>query len=355
MALFTHPEYDAHELVLFHSDPASGLRAIIAVHSTAFGPSLGGCRMFPYASDGDAVNDVLRLSRAMSHKAAMAEVPQGGGKSVIIGDPRRGKSEALMEAMGAFVDRAGGAYIVTEDSGISVDDVRLMSRRTRHFVGAAAPGARHDGNPSPATARGTLWAMQAMAERVLGTSDLHGVGVAIQGVGQVGGRLAHHLAEAGARLWVCDTFDDSARDIAAATGAQHVAPDAIYDVPAEIFSPCALGATLNADSIPRLQARIVCGAANNQLATAEDDARLADAGILYGPDFVVNAGGIIDLHYHARAEYDEAAATRHLARIPATLKAVLDAAGQRGGTPGLVAEALAAERIAAARKAAAHG
>lgn len=345
LAIYAHPEFDAHETVLFGYDADTGLRAIIAVHSTHLGPSLGGCRMFPYADEGEALTDVLRLARGMSYKAALAELPQGGGKSVIIGDPRADKTPALMRAMGRLVARAAGSYIVAEDSGIDVADIRTMAEETTHVSGLAAEGAPGDGDPSPATALGTFLAMQVAAERTLGVRDLAGVGVAIQGAGRVGTALAHHLRDAGARLWLSDTHAPSAEACAAATGAEVVAPDVIYDAPADIFSPCALGAVLNATTIPRLRARAVVGAANNQLATAADDARLLGAGVLYAPDYIVNAGGIIDIHYHRQPRYDADAARRHLEAIPRTLGQVLDVAHAEARPPGAVADALAQARI----------
>jgi len=352
--LFTHPEFDGHEQVLFGYDESTGLRGIIAIHSTRLGPSLGGCRMYPYASEDQALTDVLRLSRGMSYKAALAGLHQGGGKSVIIGDPRADKTPSLMQAMGAQVDRLGGAYIVAEDSGIAVADVAAMASRTAHVCGVAAPGASHDGNPSPATALGTFLAIRACVRRVLGRDDLRGVGVAIQGVGSVGARLAGHLAKAGARLWVSDTHQASAEACAAATGATPVAPDAIFDTPAEVFSPCALGAVLDAATIPRLRARIVAGAANNQLATAADDARLRDAGILYAPDYVINAGGIIDIHYHRPSQglhYDAGAARQHLETIATRLDAIFDIAAREGRPTAAVADTMARDILARGLKA----
>jgi leucine dehydrogenase len=344
-AIYAHPEFDAHETVLFGYDAATGLRAIVAVHSTHLGPSLGGCRMYPYADEAEALTDVLRLSRGMSYKAALAELPQGGGKSVIIGDPRADKTPALMHAMGRLVGRAAGSYIVAEDSGIGVADIRAMAEETAHVSGLAAEGAPGDGDPSPATALGTFLAMQVAAERALGSRDLAGVGVAIQGAGRVGTALAQHLRDAGARLWVSDTHALSAKACAQATGAEVVAPEAIYDVPVDIFAPCALGAVLSAATIPRLRARAVVGAANNQLATVADDARLLEAGVLYAPDYVVNAGGIIDIHYHRQGPYDAASARQHLDAIPRTLGQVLDAAQAEGRPAGAVADALARARI----------
>ncbi|MGH8481957.1 MAG: Glu/Leu/Phe/Val dehydrogenase dimerization domain-containing protein, partial [Nevskiaceae bacterium] len=207
MPVLTHPEFDNHELVAYHFDPASGLRAIIAVHSTALGKGLGGCRMWPYADEDEALTDVLRLSRGMTYKAAMAGLPQGGGKSVILGDPRRDKTPAMMRAMGRFVDTLGGKYVVAEDSGTSVPDIKLMAEETRHVGGltdARAQAQGRTGDPSPSTAYGTFVGLQACVKWKLGRADLRGLRVAIQGVGNVGYGLARHLHEAGAQLWVTD-------------------------------------------------------------------------------------------------------------------------------------------------------
>ena len=352
MSLFDHPEFDQHESVLFGFDADSGLRALIAVHSTRLGPSLGGCRMVPYPDDDAALTDVLRLSRGMSYKAALAGLPQGGGKSVIIGDPRAHKSDTLMRAMGRLVERAAGRYIVAEDSGISVADVVRMAEETRHVAGVPVPDSPIDGDPSPATARGVWMALRAAWQRLHGRDEtggeLHGVGVAVQGCGKVGARLVQYLVDAGARVWICDAHAPTADACAAATGAEIVAPEAIYDVPADIFAPCALGAVLNPGTIPRLHARLVVGAANNQLATAEDDDRLRAAGVTYAPDYVVNAGGIIDIHYQRQPRYDPDAMQAHLARVPEVLLRILDAAAAEARGPAAVADAMARDLIAAA-------
>ncbi|MHA7832923.1 MAG: Glu/Leu/Phe/Val family dehydrogenase [Algiphilus sp.] len=353
MSLFDHPEFDQHESVLFGFDADSGLRALIAVHSTRLGPSLGGCRMVPYPDDNAALTDVLRLSRGMSYKAALADLPQGGGKSVILGDPRAHKSDALMRAMGRLVERAAGRYIVAEDSGISVADVVRMSEETTHVAGVPVPGTPVDGDPSPATARGVWMALRAAWQRLDGRdgpagAELRGVGVAVQGCGKVGARLVQYLVDAGARVWICDAHAPTAEACAAATGAEIVAPEAIYDVPADIFAPCALGAVLNARTIPRLRARLVVGAANNQLATAEDDDRLRAAGVVYAPDYVVNAGGIIDIHYQRQPRYDPDTMQAHLARIPEVLVRILDTADAEARGPAAVADAMARDRIAGA-------
>jgi leucine dehydrogenase len=347
MPVFTHPDFDGHEVVAHRHDAASGLRAIIAVHNTNLGRGLGGCRMWPYAGDDEALTDVLRLSRGMTYKAALADLPQGGGKSVIIGDPRRDKSEALMRAMGRFVDSLGGRYVIAEDSGTSVADMRIMARETRYVGGLAdekAAAAGRTGDPSPATAYGTFVGIGACVRELLGRDALAGLRVAIQGVGSVGYRLARHLHEAGARLWVSDLHAPAVERCVKEFGAQAVAPEAIAAVPADVFAPCALGAVINDDTMGRLQARIVAGAANNQLAAARHDRALMERGILYAPDYVINAGGIIDIHYEG-PDYDAQRVRAHLDRIGATLATVFERARREKRPTGEVADRMAEERF----------
>jgi leucine dehydrogenase len=339
VSVFSHPEFDHHEQLIFAHDAASGLRAIIAVHSTRLGPSLGGCRMYPYASDADALTDALRLSRGMTYKAALAGLPQGGGKSVIIGDPRADKTPALFRAMGEAVERLGGAYIVAEDSGISVPDVRLMAQHTRHVGGLADPASGRSGDPSPATAYGVLVALRAAVRQRLGRENLEGLHVAVQGVGAVGFRLAGLLHRAGARLTVCDVHTASAQRAAEAYGATVVSPGEIHAVDAEVFAPCALGAILNDETIPQLRAKVVAGAANNQLAAPRHDEHLRKAGILYAPDYVANAGGIIDIHYEG-PDYDAQRVRAHLDRIGDTLATVFARAEAEGIGTGAAADAM---------------
>ena len=343
MSVFSHPEFDGHERVVFHHDAASGLRAIIAVHNTRLGCGLGGCRMFPYASDADALTDVLRLSRGMTYKAALAGLPQGGGKSVILGDPRRDKTPDLIRAMGRFVDSLGGAYVVAEDSGTSVPDIRLMAEHTRHIGGLAdeaSIAAGRTGDPSPATALGTFIGIQSAVRFILGHDDLAGLNVAIQGVGNVGYRLAKHLHEAGANLWVTDIHAPAVERAVAEFAAKPVAMDEIHALDVDVFAPCALGAVLNERTIPQIRARIIAGAANNQLATPADGVRVLDRGLLYAPDYVINAGGIIDIHYEGPG-YDEAAVHTHLARIGSTLSTIFERSKAERRPTGVIADAMA--------------
>lgn len=353
MSVFSHPEFDNHQHLSFVSDEETGLRAIVAVHNTNRGPALGGCRMFPYASDEAALRDVLRLSRGMTYKSALANLDLGGGKSVIIGDPRAHKSEALLEAMGRFLEQLGGLYIAAEDSGTSVADLQVMGRHTRHVAGIAArPGfdGRHsNGDPSPATAYGTFVGLKAAVAHQLGRSDLEGLKVAVQGIGNVGYRLAQLLSDAGAKLWVHDIHSDAVTRAVDELGATAVAGDEILGLNVDVVAPCALGAVLNDQSIARLQARVVAGAANNQLELARHDQALSQRGILYAPDFVINAGGIIDVCYE-RNGHDAQAVRRHVETIGDTLGEIFARASLTQQPTGVIANRLAEERFKPGRE-----
>jgi len=320
MNVFSAPAFDDHEQICFARDPDSGLKAIIAIHDTTLGPAVGGCRMFPYASEDAALEDVLRLSRGMTFKSALAGLPLGGGKSVIIGDPRRDKSRELFLAMGGFVDSLGGRYVAAEDSGIAVADVRTMGENTVHVSGIGE--TEHGGDPSPSTALGVFLALRAAVRHRAGAEDLAGLRVAVQGLGHVGFHLARRLVDAGAEVFGADVNGDNVARAVRELGVTEVPADEILALEVDVVSPCALGAVLNSDSIPRLRAGIVAGAANNQLASRDDGARLMDRGILYCPDFLINAGGIIDV-YHQRLGSDAATTRAHVARIEANLGEVL--------------------------------
>lgn len=343
MSIFDAPAYDGHELVTFGKDAATGLRAIIAVHSTVLGPAVGGCRMFPYASEDEALNDVLRLSRGMTYKSALAGLPFGGGKSVIIGDPRKDKTPELMRAMGDFIHSQGGRYVAAEDSGTGVADIRLMAERTPHVSGM--DDNEFGGDPSPSTAWGVFLAIRTAVKHRLGEDSLEGVRVAVQGLGHVGYYLAGYLRTAGAQVLGTDVNEDNLRRAVKDHGIEVVATDAIVGAEVDVFAPCAMGAVLNASSIPGLRAGIVAGAANNQLATEADGESLQERGILYCPDFLINAGGIIDVH-HQRIGSTESEKQAHIARIEQTLSEVLLRADESHRQTNDIAEELARDIIA---------
>jgi leucine dehydrogenase len=338
-ALFTHPDFDDHEQVVLASDPATGLRAIIAIHDTTLGPALGGCRIWSYATEAEAFADALRLGRGMSYKAALAGLALGGGKAVVLTAPDRPKTPAMMRAMGRAVDRLGGRYITAEDVGCTVADMDEVARETAHVAGHS----RDVGDPSPFTARGVFLCLQAAVRHRLGR-ELAGVHVAVKGLGNVGFALAGLLHAAGARLTVADIEPSRIARAREVLGAAVAPVDAIAALPADVFAPCALGGDLDAATIPQLRAAIVCGAANNQLATPEDDARLARRGVLYCPDYLVNAGGLISV---ARGPLglSEAEMAAKLAALPGTLADVLARAGREGRAPGAVADGIARARL----------
>lgn len=348
MPVFTHIDFDHHEQVAFGHDPASGLKAIIAVHDTTLGPALGGCRMWNYASDEEALRDVLRLSRGMTYKSALARLPLGGGKAVIIGDPRTGKSEALFQAMGDFVDKLGGRYITAADSGTGVAEMQIMAQRTRHVAGAgqreAFDGGSRDGNPSPSTAYGVFVGIRAAVRHRLGRDDLKGLKVAIQGVGEVGFSLARHLKDAGAELWVTDIFEANQRRAVEQLGAQAVGQHEIFGLDVDVFAPCALGAIVNPQTLEALRAPIIAGAANNQLASPELAEQLQRRGVLYAPDYAINAGGIIDVCYE-RTGGSTAALKAHIEGIETTLAEIFQRAQAEGATTTAIADRMARERL----------
>jgi leucine dehydrogenase len=301
--------------------------------------------MWPYASEADALKDVLRLARGMSYKAAICDLPYGGGKSVIIGDPKRAKTPALLRAMGRAVEQLAGRYIVADDIGTTLDDLAVMREVTSHTA-AATPAARA---PLAVTAYGVLMALRAAVRHLTGADELAGLRVAIQGLGNVGRPLADHLHAAGAELVVADLDPTRAARTAEELGAQAVDPAAIYDQPVDLFAPCAMGAVLNDETILRLRAKIVCGGANNQLALARHALMLAARGILYVPDYLANAGGVIDFHQE-RIDDSRAAVLAAVGRIGTITAAVLDAAAGSGQTPLAVADRKVAARLRTGRR-----
>lgn len=344
MTVFSHKSFDDHQSVHFHADPRSGLKAIVAIHDTVRGPAVGGCRMWPYADDDAALTDALRLSRGMTLKSALAEMPFGGGKSIVIGDPARNKSPALWRAMGRFVESLGGRYVIAEDVGTSPADMEIVRFETRHVAGIEEGGS---GDPSPATAWGVFRGIQAALETRLGRADPSGARIAVQGLGHVGLALCELLAEAGATLFVADLDNRLVARAEREYGATPVAADAIHDQPVDVFAPCAMGAILDDETIPRLQSAIVAGAANNQLAESRHGAALQRAGILYAPDYAINAGGIINIS-HEGPNYDRKRAFAHVARIHDTLLTVFARAEADGVATNEAADRIARDRIQAA-------
>lgn len=342
MSVFTTPDFDDHRQVTFFRDPDTGLKAIIALHDLTLGPALGGCRMYPYASEADALADVLRLSRGMTYKAAIAGVRLGGGKSVIIGDSRRDKSEALLRAMGRAIASLGGRYIVGEDIGTNPADMAVLRKET-DAVSCLDQADGGYGDPAPMTALGVFQSIRAAALHRWRAQTLEGVTVAIQGVGNVGFSLAGLLAEAGARLVVTDTYAPNLQRAVEAFGARPVEPDAIFAAGAEVFAPCATGGVINDGSLAQLEAEIVAGAANNQLASPGFGDVLRARGVTYVPDYVSNGGGLVS----CAAEWyrsDPEQIVPDVLKIHETVLAVLRAAEAAG-----IPSNIAADRMAQAR------
>jgi glutamate dehydrogenase/leucine dehydrogenase len=338
---------DGFEQVAYGHDAATGLRAIVALHSTVLGPGLGGTRFYPFPDEDAALVDVCRLAKGMTYKHAAAGLDQGGGKAVIIGDPATLRSDELILAYARFVDGLAGRYVTAEDVGTTQADMDLIRTITPHVSGISEE-LGGSGDPSPATALGVLWAMKAVAERLWGEPSLEGRHVSINGVGKVGGALAGHLHAEGARLTIADVRSEAAGAMAERTGAEVVAPDASHAVPCDIYSPCALGGALSSATIPELRTAAVVGCANNQLATPQDAQRIADSGVLYAPDYVVNAGGVINIA-EEKGGYDRARAEERIRGIRDTVLQVLDLADAEGITTAAAADLLAERRIDAAR------
>ncbi len=345
MSVFAASSFRNHEQVLFHQDHAGGLRAIIAIHDRTLGPALGGCRFWHYDDEASALEDVLRLSRGMTYKAALANLAFGGGKSVIMAPDDGVKTPAMFRAFGRFVNSLGGRYITAEDVGTSPAEMEIVHSVTPYVAGTAEGGAGN-GDPSPATAWGVFHGIKAAVAATMYRDDLYGVHVSVQGLGHVGTYLAQHLAEAGAVLTVADLDPGRLTWAKANLGAQVVDVDAVYDVEADIFAPCAMGAILNDETIPRLKVRSVAGSANNQLAQDLHGALLAEKKILYAPDYVINAGGIINISHEGRS-YDHDEAMAHCARIDDTLTEIFQRAERDGRPTNEVADQLAEERISA--------
>ena len=344
MALFDLVDFDDHEQVVFCSDKASGLKAIIAVHNTKLGAAVGGCRLWDYASDEEALVDALRLSKGMTYKNAMAGLKMGGGKSVIIGDATKIKSEALFKAFGEALNGLNGRYLSAEDVNITTGDIAIANTVTPFVTGTEGKS----GNPGPFTALGTFLGIKACVKHKFNRDDLTGLKVAVQGLGSVGYGLCEHLHQAGATLIVTDINKSALDKAATELNATVVGLDEIYDQDVDIYAPCALGASINDDTINRLKAKIIAGCANNQLAETRHDQALVEKGILYAPDYVINAGGIINISFED--DYCADKATKKVEEIYNTLLNVFAKAENTNKPTGFVADEMAREIIKNGRK-----
>ena len=344
-SLWEYPDFDDHEGVHLFRDPKSGLTAVIAIHSTHLGPAAGGVRYWEYADSNKAITDSLRLSRGMSFKNAMAGLPMGGGKGVILGGEGVAKTPELLAAFGAAIESLGGRYVTAEDVGMSDADMVAISKATRHVSGLPVASGRAGGDPGPSTAFGVYLGVRAAALRGLGKSDMAGVHVAVQGVGSVGGGLARLLAADGARLTLADVNVERAKALAAELGAAVAGTDEILGIEADIVSPNALGAILTAESIAALRTTVVAGGANNQLETREDGWRLQTRGILYAPDYVINAGGIINVALEYLGQGDRAEVEKRIHLIPERLNQVWDESAASGDPASDVADRIAKRLI----------
>lgn len=342
--MFDHPSFDAHEGVHTFYDAQTGLRAIIAIHSTHLGPSAGGCRMWNYESGEAMLRDALRLSQGMSYKNAMAGLPLGGGKAVIWGNAQTDKTPDLFRAFGRAVESLQGKYWTAEDVGLSPGDLAAAAEETKYAAGLDS-GVAASGDPSPITANGVYRGILETAKRAFGTDDMTGKTVAVQGVGHVGSDVVRHLAKAGANLIITDVNEAALVAIAKETGAKIVAPDEIYDQDMDIFSPNALGATVNEQTLGRMSAKAIAGGANNQLATPDMGERLRQAGILYAPDYVINGGGIINVAAEISGNYSRQWVDGKLDTLIGTLGSLLDQALSEDTPTSVIADRIAKARI----------
>ena len=339
------PDFDAHEEIHFVTDEKCDLKAIIAVHSTHLGPAAGGCRFWHYAKDEEALVDALRLSRGMSYKNAMAGLPLGGGKSVILANESRTKTSDMLHAFGRAVDHLGGRYVTAEDVGMSVADMIEVRRSTQHVAGLPNSAGDVGGDPGPHTSLGVFLGIKAAVKHALGKDRLDGLHIALQGAGSVATGVALHACAEGAKLSIADVDEEKARNLADRAGGKVVSSDEILGLDAEVLSPCALGAILNETSIPALKVPIVAGGANNQLATPQDGVRLQQRGILYAPDYVINAGGIINVCTEYLGDGDASLVRDRIEGIPVRLEQIWAESESSGKDPASVADAMAQRLI----------
>jgi len=348
MAAFDDSAFDAHERVVFCHDAQTGLKAVIAIHSTALGPAAGGTRLWSYADDDEALHDVLRLSQGMSYKNAMAGLKFGGGKAVIIKTPDFDGSDALYERYGEFIDQLDGAYVTAEDVGMSVEIMEMVARKTKYVAGVSRKEGQAGGDPSPKTSFGIFKGIEAAVRFKLGNESMEGLTVAVQGAGHVGYYLCKFLHEAGAKLMVSDIDAARVKIIADEFGAQGVPLDDILSQEVDVIAPCALGAIINDRSVPLLQTKIIAGGANNQLETPDDGQRLHDAGILYAPDYVINGGGIINVASEYYADATDEEVWEQVAAIGPRLTGIFEESASTGRPTNVVADEQAKTIIAEA-------
>jgi leucine dehydrogenase len=340
-----YPDFDAHEVVHFIDQPEHGLRAIVAIHSTHLGPAAGGARFWHYQDPAEALTDALRLSRGMSYKNAMAGLPLGGGKTVLLAPADRTKSPELLAAFGKAVDRLCGRYITAEDVGMSVSDMVEVSRQTKYVAGLPSEGGDVGGDPGPHTSLGVFLGIKAAVRHALGKETLNGLHIAIQGAGSVATGVAMHAAGEGAKLSIADVDQAKAKKLADGTNGTVVSPDEVLFLEADVVSPNALGAILNEESIARLKTPIVAGGANNQLARPVDGAFLNERGILYAPDYVINAGGIINVCTEYLGDGDASLVRERIDGIPKRLEQIWAESAETGRDPAAVADAMAQRLI----------
>ncbi len=348
MAVFEKIQADNYEQILFCHDAKVGLKAIIALHNTALGPATGGCRMWNYRNEDEALTDVLRLSKGMTFKASISHLPLGGGKSIIIGDVSQ-KTPELLRRFGEFVETLKGHYITAKDVGIDSSDLKTIKSRTSHILGIAGE-TNSSGDPSPVTAWGVYNGMLACAEKAFGEKSLKGLKVALQGLGAVNYHLLKYLHQEGALVTGCDIQAESVERARKEFNIQVVNPEAIYDVDCDIFSPGALGSVVNAQTLGRFKCKVIAGAANNQLATEKEGEELLRRGIMYAPDYAINAGGLINI-YHEREGYNRDKAYAHVAKIYETIKNILEVSARDKQPTNLVANRIAEDRVREAERA----
>lgn len=343
MEIFERVKENGHEQVIFFRDRHAGLRAIVVIHNTTLGPAIGGVKMWEYAGEDEAIDDALRLSKILTYKAACAGVNFGGGHTVIIGDPKRDKSEALFRSLGRFIESLGGRYIAAEGVGTTVEDMDYIRMETRYVVGIPSSKGG-SGDPSPLCAFGVLRGIEACRVFLAGNDSLEGLRVAIQGLGRVGGRLADSLVSKGALVTVADIDPEALSRVTERHGVKVVAPEDIHKVECDVFSPCALGGVINDETIGCLRCKVIAGSANNQLAQERHGAELHSRGILYAPDYIINSGGLINVAEEISG-YDGERAMRKTAGIKDVLLRILTVARESGIPPYEAADRFAEERI----------